>query len=94
MSQLLPACSFSIDIFFIFCLSEILRSSRIPPKNGEGVLFQYFVGCLIRDCSISSGSTLLEIQFCLEIITCDPLAYTMGHLKVIESNEKEESICL
>ena len=80
--------------FYIFCSSEISGSSRIPPKNGEGVLFQYFVGCLIRDCSISLGFTLLEKQFCLEIITCNPFAYTMDHLKVIESNEKEESISL
>ena len=33
-----------------------------------------------------------EIYVCLEIITCDPLRYTMDLLKFIVSNQKEESI--
>ena len=33
-----------------------------------------------------------EIQFCLEIITCDHLMYTMDLPKLIVSNQKEESI--
>ena len=33
-----------------------------------------------------------EIYFCLEIIKCDPLMYTMGPLKFIVSNQKEDSI--
>ena len=33
-----------------------------------------------------------EIYFCLEIITCDPLMYTMDLLKFIVSNQKEEFI--
>ena len=33
-----------------------------------------------------------EIQYCLDIIACDPSIYTMDHLKFIVSNQKEESI--
>ena len=37
-------------------------------------------------------SSEIEICFCLEIITCDPLMYTMDLPKFIVSNQKEESI--
>ena len=52
-------------------------------------------------CGISSGSTLLaktkmisgkNLQFRLEIKTCDPLNYTMDHSKFIASIQKEEFI--
>ena len=33
-----------------------------------------------------------EIQFYLEIITCDPLIYTMDHPKLVVSNKKEQFI--
>ena len=33
-----------------------------------------------------------EIQFYLEIMTCDPLIFTMDHPKFIVSSQKEETL--
>ena len=53
-------------------------------------------------CGISLGSTLFAktkmifrektLQFYLEIVTCDPLNYTMDHSKFIASIQKKEFI--
>ena len=50
--------------------------------------FHQGLHCLLRQ-KLSSEK---KIHIYLEIITCDPLIYTMDHSKFILSNQNEESI--
>ena len=62
----------------------------MTPKKSENSneMFYQDLHRLLRH-KISSEK---EIHFCLEIITCDPLMYTMDLPKFIVSNQKEESV--
>ena len=63
---------------------------EVTPKKKENSneMFHQDLHCLLRH-KISSEK---EIHFCLEIITCDPLMYTMDLPKFIVSNQKEISV--
>ena len=69
-----------------------LVNSDDPDEMLDGVAFHQGLHCLLRQ----KNSSEKEVQFCLEIITCDASIYTMDHPKLITctciSNEKEESI--
>ena len=65
-------------------LTKSENSNEMP----QNVAFHQDLHRLLRH-KISSEN---EIYFCLEIITCDPLMYTMDLSKFIVSNQKEESV--
>ena len=65
-------------------LTKSENSNAIP----ENVAFHQDLHHLLRH-KISSEN---EIYFCLVIITCDPLMYTMDLPKFILSNQTEESV--
>ena len=65
-----------------------LAYSEDPDEMPLNTAFHKGLHCLLRQ-KLSSEN---EIQFNLEIITCNPLIYTMDHPKFIVSNQKEEPI--
>ena len=65
-----------------------LTKSENSNEMSENVAFHQDLHRLLRH-KISSEN---EIYFCLVIITCDPLMYTMDLPKFILSNQKEESV--
>ena len=65
-------------------LTKSENSNEMP----QNVAFHQDLHRLLRH-KISSEN---EIYFCLEIITCDPLMYTMDLPKCIVSKQKEESV--
>ena len=67
---------------------HILTKSENSNEMPQNAAFNQDLHCLLRH-KISSEK---EIYFCLEIIICDPLMYTMDLHKFIVSNKKEESI--
>ena len=54
----------------------------------HNVAFHQGLHCLLRKNNLQRK----ELQFYLEIITCDPLNYTIDHSKLIASTQKEELI--
>ena len=60
----------------------ILANSKDPDEMSHYATFNQGPHCLPRQ-KQSSGK---EMQFYFEIITCDPLIYTMNPLKFIVSN--------
>ena len=66
----------------------ILANSEDPDEMLHNAALHQGLYCLVRQNWFSEK----EIQFYLEIITCDPLMYKMGPSKCIESNQNEESI--
>ena len=59
-----------------------------PERDFQSRLKVVTNGLLLRQ----KPSSEKEIQFYLEIMTCDPLIFTMDHPKFIVSSQKEESI--
>ena len=65
-----------------------LANSKDPYEVPHNTAFHRDLHCLLR----GKQSLEKEIQFYLEIITCDPSINTMEHSKIIISKQKEESI--
>ena len=65
-----------------------LTNSEDPDEMPYNVAFHQGLHCTLRQ-KLSSEK---EMQFNLEIITCDTSNYTMDHPKFIVSNQKKESI--
>ena len=63
------------------------KNSEDPDEMLHNAAFHQGLYCLVQ-----KWSSEKEIQFYLEIITCDLLMYQMDHSKSIASNLKEESI--
>ena len=69
---------------------HIFANSEDPDEMLLHAAFHQGPHCLLR----KEQSLDKEIQFYLEIITCDPSIYTMDHPKSIVSNQKEEPVCV
>ena len=67
---------------------HLLANSEDPDEMPHNVAFHQGLHNLLRQ----KRSSEKEIQFYLEIITCNPSIYTMDHPKFIVSNQKEELI--
>ena len=65
-----------------------LANSEYPDEMPHNVAFHKCLHCLLTQKRSSEN----EIQFYLEIITCDPSYYTMDHPRFNAKNQKEESI--
>ena len=61
-----------------------------PDEMLHKAAFHHGLHCLPRRQKWSSEQ---EIHFHLEIITCDPLIFTIVYPKSVVSNQKEEAIC-
>ena len=61
-----------------------LANSEDPGEMPHNAAFHQGLHCLLRQ----KKRSVKQMQFYLEIITCGPSNYTMGHV----SNQKEESI--
>ena len=69
------------------CIGTVTNSGD-PDERPQNVAFHQSPRCLLRQ----KQSSEKEIQFYFEIITCDPLIYTMDLPKFIVSIQKEELI--
>ena len=58
-----------------------------PDEMSRNAAFHQGLHCLLKQ----KQSSEKDIQFYLEIITCDPSMYSMDHPKLIVLNQKEES---
>ena len=67
---------------------DIVTNSEDPDEMPQNVAFHQGLNCLLRQ-KLSSEK---EMQFYFEIITCDPLMYTMDLPKFSVSIQKEEFI--
>ena len=65
-----------------------LANSDHTDEMLHNATFHQGLNCLIRQ----TRSSEKEIQFYLEIITCDPLIHTINHFKCVVSSQKERSI--
>ena len=69
------------------CCGTVTNSGD-PDERPWNAAFHQDPHCLLRQ----KQSSEKEIQFYFEIITCDPLIYTMDLPKLIVSTQKEDSI--
>ena len=67
---------------------DIVTDSEDPDEMLWNTAFHQGLNCLLRQ----KQSSEKEMQFNFEIITCDPLMYTMDLPKFIVSIQKEEFI--
>ena len=74
-----------MDVSYMHLWQTVSENQDKMPHNGA---FYQDLLCLLRQI-ISSEK---EMQFYLEIITCDLSICTMNHAKFLMSNQKEESI--
>ena len=65
-----------------------LANSEDPDEMLHYAAFQRGLHCLLG----LKRSSEKEIQYYLEVLTCDPAIYTMDHPIFIVSNQKDESI--
>ena len=71
-----------------------LANSENPEEMSYIAAFHEGLHCLLgsKQSSEKHHSSEKEIQFYIEIITCDPSKHTMDNHKFIASTQKEESI--
>ena len=70
------------------CISGLLANSENLDEMPHNAAFHQGLHCLLRQ----NRSSAKEIQYCLEIITCDPSVYTMDKHDFIVCSFMENSI--
>ena len=64
------------------------KQTNYPLEMPHNTAFDQGLRCLLRH----ERSSEKELQFYLDIVTCDPSNYAMDHSKFDETIQKEESI--